>query len=469
MPKNAIGIDIGGTNIRAARVGEDGTILARRALATRRDAADCLADCLALIDSLRDAETVAVGIGVPGQVDFERQAVLSGGYVDLSGLPFAHAMHEATGLPITIDNDASMALIGETARGAAKGLSNAVLLTIGTGIGGAILDHGRILRGSATAGQLGHLVVNPNGRACVCGRKGCVETESSGTAFATHLAEAGLPQNLKAQELMAAAEHDPRAEQVLRRWAQPLRAAIDSLITTLAPEAVLIGGGAGAAALAALERVPPAKSWFDAPVISAALQDDAGITGAAVASFAEGRKAVLVNGVPASGKSGVAQHLSAATGWPILALDTIKAPFLAELGPVDRPMNRRLGRAAYEAIFDTIAAAPQGSVFIIDAWFGFQPLDVLTECLARAGIVKAVEVWCSAAPQVIADRYARRVPSRPAGHPGLEYVPELLILAERAHPTGQHPVLRVDTEKDIDGSALAHDVRILLQAAATGS
>ena len=462
MPKNAIGIDIGGTNIRAARIAEDGPILARRGLATNREARACLQDCLALIAQLRDEETAAIGIGVPGQVDFAAQAVLSGGFVDLSTLPFAAEVRQATGLPVTIDNDANMALIGEAARGAAKGCGNAVLLTIGTGIGGAILDHGRILRGRATAGQLGHLVVNSQGRACVCGRKGCVETESSGTAFGRHLAEAGLPPGLKAQDLIALADQDARAAEVLRRWAEPLRAAIDSLITTLAPEAVLIGGGAGPAALAALERVPEAKSWFHAPVIAAALGDDAGITGAAIASLAQGRKVVLVNGVPASGKSGVARSLSEATGWPILALDTIKNPFLAELGPVDRPMNRRFGMAAYQAIFDTLAAAPPGSTTIVDAWFGFQPIEVLMAGLARAGVARAVEVWCSAPPQTIADRYAARVPTRPQGHPGLEYVPELLKLAGRAEPTGKFAVIRADTEKAIDGKALALDVRALI-------
>lgn len=462
MQGNAIGIDIGGTNIRAARVAADGTILDRRSVATDRDPAGCLQVCLGLIAALRDGNTMAIGAGVPGQVDFDRQIALSGGYVDLSGLPFAALLAEVTGLPVTIDNDANMALLGEARAGAARGYENVVLFTIGTGIGGAILDHGRILRGRSTAGQLGHLVVIPEGRACVCGRRGCVETESSGTAFATHLAEAGLAPHLRAQDLLDLAPTDALATQVLTRWAAPLRAAIDTMITATAPDVVLIGGGAGAAALAALTTVPALKSWFDAPVLSAALQDDAGVTGAALASLPRGRRLVLVNGVPASGKSRVAEALARAGGWPILSLDTVKAPFLAEFAPLDRLTNRRYGIAAYRAIFDVIAQTPPDATVVIDAWFGFQPRALLEEGLTRAGHAQIVEVWCHARPDTVADRYASRAGSRPVGHPGLEYVPELRALAARAAPLGGFPRIDVDTETESDPFELKRQITLLL-------
>ncbi|MBD1206188.1 MAG: ROK family protein [Rhodobacteraceae bacterium] len=460
MALNAIGIDIGGTHIRAARIAGDGTILDRRTLGTDRNAAACLQSCRDLVAALRDDATAAIGVGVPGQVDFAAQTALSGGYVDLSTLPFAQDLAAATGLPVTIDNDANMALVGEARAGAARGLSHAVLLTIGTGIGGAILDNGRLLRGRGTAGQLGHLTVVPDGRACVCGRRGCVETESSGTAFANHLAEAGLPPGLRAQDLLA--RSDPAAEQVLHRWAAPLRHAIDTLITTLAPEAVLIGGGAGAGALAALDRFPPAQSWFAAPVIAAALGDDAGVTGAGMAALTAGRRAVLVNGVPASGKSDIAALLSARTGWPILSLDTVKNPFLLQFAPVDRPTNRRFGTAAYESIFDMVAQHAPDATVIIDAWFGFQPPEVLHAGLARAGITQVAQVWCHARPETIAARYAARVNSRPAGHPGLDYVPELQALAARARPLDGMPMVSADTEAPLDPDALTRALRALL-------
>lgn len=465
MPRTAIGIDIGGTNIRAARIAADGAILARRTVPTDRDPAGCLQVCLNLVATLRDETTAALGVGVPGQVDFSRQLAISGGYVDLSTIPFASLLADETGLPVTIDNDANMALVGESRCGAARGLSHVVLLTIGTGIGGAILDDGRLLRGRGTAGQLGHLTVVPEGRRCVCGRQGCVETESSGTAFGIHLAEAGLPAHLRVEDLLHRQSTDPIAARVLQAWAAPLRRAIDTLITTLAPEAVLIGGGAGAAALAALEGVPAATSWFEGPVRAAALGDDAGVTGAALAALGKGRRAVLVNGVPASGKSGVAAALSARTGWPVLSLDTVKNPFLTEFAPVDRPTNRRFGLAAYNAIFDMVAQHAPDATVIIDAWFGFQPPDILQAGIARAGMSQIVEIWCHARPSVVADRYARRVGTRPAGHPGLDYVPELEQLAARARSLGLFPSIAVDTEQPLDASALEADVRSHLSGA----
>ena len=464
MPRNAIGLDIGGTKTRAARIGPDGTVLAVETRPTDRTAEGCLAQCLSLVAALRDDGTAAIGAGVPGQVDFTAQRVLSGGFVDLSSLAFADRLSAGTGLPVTIDNDANMALAGELRAGAARGLRNVVLLTIGTGIGGAIVDGGTLLRGKGTAGQLGHLPVVPGGRACVCGRRGCVETESSGTAFASHLAEAGLPTTLRAETLMERAGTDPVARAVLLRWATPLRAAIESLITTLAPDAVLLGGGAGAAALRALDLVPTERSWFHAPVLPAHLGEDAGVVGAALSALPQGRRVVLVNGVPASGKSGVAAALARGAGWPVLSLDTVKNPFLMEFAPVDRPTNRRFGKAAYEAIFDMVAQHPPQSTVIVDAWFGFQPVDVLRAGLARAGVSEVVEVWCHAAPETVGARYAARVGQRPAGHPGLDYVPELIRLATGARPLGLAPCVEVDT----DGTVIDPQALLAQVAAAFG-
>jgi glucokinase len=290
----------------------------------------------------------------------------------------------------------------------------------------------------------------------VCGRIGCVETVSSGTAFATHLAEAGLPADTRAEDLLARSDAPARA--VIAAWAMPLRAAIDSLIATCNPDCVVIGGGAGAGAFAALATVPARGVWYSAPVLAATLGDDAGVIGAATAALsAQPRKrVVMINGVPASGKSSVARALADETGWPILTLDTIKNPFLATLPPGDRLFNRTLGRASYAAIFDLVADAPASSTFIIDAWFGFQSLDVLEAGLARAGVTDLAEVWCHAPPQTVGDRYTGRLGSRPAGHPGAEYVPELISLAERAKPTGLAPCQDVDTTMALDLPYLIH-------------
>lgn len=457
---SAIGIDIGGTRLRAARV-SGGAIMARASAPSSSYPREVMARVLALVEQVRNAEVSALGIGVPGQVQATTRRVLSGGYVDLSGFDFAAEVEAATGLPVAIENDATMALLGEAAHGVARGHRNVVMLTIGTGIGGAILEQGKVLRGRGSAGQLGHLCIDPKGRTCVCGRVGCVETTSSGTAFGIHLAEAGLPATTRAEDLLA--RQDATARRVIDAWARPLRAVIDSLIATCNPDCVVIGGGAGHAAVAALATVPERDSWFHAPILSAALGDDAGVIGAATAALqARPRKrAVLVNGVPASGKSGVAHALSNATGWPILSLDTIKNPFLDILPPGDRLFNRTLGRASYAAMFDLIADAPAGSTFVIDAWFGFQPLETLTDHIARSGLADLAEVWCHAPPETVGARYAARLDKRPAGHPGADYVPELIRLAQRAAPTGLAPMFDVDTTQPFKLSAATEWLRSL--------
>lgn len=451
-----IGLDIGGTHLRGARVGADGTIEARAKDASGPDPQAVLDRCLSLIARLRTPGATGIGIGVPGQVDAASRRVLSGGFVDLSGLDLAARVEAAAGLPVTLENDAAMALLGEARAGAARGHASAAMLTIGTGIGGAVLEGGRLLRGGGVAGQLGHMIV-PGGGPCVCGRTGCVETASSGTAFAAHLARAGLPAGTRAEELTA---DDPHG--VLRAWAAPLRAAIDTLVAVCNPGLVVIGGGAGAAMARALALVPPARSWFDAPVVPAALGDDAGVTGAALAARPAGKRLVIVNGVPASGKSAVARALADRTGWPLYALDTVKGPFLAALAPVDRPFNRLLGRAAYDAIFDLLADAPAGATAILDAWFGFQPVDVLRDGLRRAGIADLAEVWCHAPPEVVGARYAARAADRPAGHPGADYVPELVALARTARPTGLAEPFRLDTTGPPDLGALTAWLRTAL-------
>lgn len=445
----AIGIDIGGTHLRAARISSSGAIEAEARDASDRDPDIVIERLIGLVAAVDAPDVVAIGIGVPGRVDTATNRVLSGGYVDLSTRDVAAIISARAGRPVVLDNDAAMALVAEAAIGAGKGWKNLAILTIGTGIGGGIMTDGKLLRGRATAGQLGHIVVDTDGPECLCGGRGCVETLSSGTALGLHMARHGIPPGTRAASLIERAKAgDATALAVLSDWAGPLRAAVDTLVATLDSDRIILGGGLGREAADALALLPTTKTWYECPVVAATLGDAAGVIGAGLAALGaqkRGHRLVMVNGVPASGKSTVASMISQARGWPLLALDTVKNPFLAEIGNVDRPFNRVLGRASYRAMFDVIGAAPDGSTFVVDAWFGFQPKELLEELIAKGEVSEIVEIWCSAPPQLIADRYRARAGARLPGHPGAEYADELAILAAKAEPMALGPVLRVDT------------------------
>ncbi|MEM8663010.1 MAG: AAA family ATPase [Pseudomonadota bacterium] len=171
------------------------------------------------------------------------------------------------------------------------------------------------------------------------------------------------------------------------------------------------------------------------------------------------RRAVLVNGVPASGKSTVSNHLvrhliSRQIAAVPLSLDTVKEGLFAHIGTGDRDHNRMLGRASYHSIFASIAAFPDSLVPVIDAWHGFQPEAVLRAHLARAEIALVVEVWCMVTPATAAQRYRKRAATRHSGHLPASYADELFTLAGCAEPVGIGPVVGIDTEAPIDPSRL---------------
>jgi glucokinase len=176
------------------------------------------------------------------------------------------------------------------------------------------------------------------------------------------------------------------------------------------------------------------------------------------------RRAILVNGVPASGKSTVSARLVPMleeAGIPAvpLSLDTVKEALFAHLGTGDREENRRLGRASYQAIFDSIAAFPDSLVPVVDAWHGFQPPEVLRGHLERARIDHVVEVWCRVAPETAAARYRAR--ARHPGHPPASYADELRALAGRARPMGFGPVVEIDSDGPPDPAVMANIIRRL--------
>ncbi len=282
MP-NAIGIDIGGTKTRAARVSAEGRILAHLSAATADGAQAVLASLMGMISELRDDKTTAVGIGAPGRVDAGSGQILSGGYVDLSVLPLNRLVHEAIGLNVFTDNDASMALVGEARCGAARGHAHVVMLTIGTGIGGAVMADGHIFRGNGAAGQLGHITVSAAGEGCNCGRHGCLESECSGTALRRLLGDFGFATGTPVGAVLR--DRSPQAVALVQAWATPMRAGIDSLVAAFGPQIVVLGGGLGEFAVQALGQVPAISPWFQYRVSVAALGDDAGVIGAALAAL----------------------------------------------------------------------------------------------------------------------------------------------------------------------------------------
>ncbi len=180
------------------------------------------------------------------------------------------------------------------------------------------------------------------------------------------------------------------------------------------------------------------------------------------------RRAILVNGVPASGKTTFADRLArflVAEGIAAapLGLDTVKEALFAHLGAGDRERNRMLGRASYQAIFDSVARFPDAIVPVVDAWHGFQPVEAVRENLARARIDAPIEVWCAVTPETAAARYKARGPARHHGHPPASYAEELRGLAARAAPLSLGPVVRVDCETEVPRATLVA-IRDLLAA-----
>ncbi|QQU53192.1 AAA family ATPase [Serratia liquefaciens] len=170
----------------------------------------------------------------------------------------------------------------------------------------------------------------------------------------------------------------------------------------------------------------------------------------------DGKTVILVNGVPASGKSTVARALAHHFDLPYLSLDGIKEPFMARLDNINRELNRQLGYAAYQAIWSMVAQAPLRCIYVIDAWFGFQSREQLRQYLREAGVTQVLEVWNQISGELAAERYAARTGQRPKGHPGAEYLPELRALADRVMPMALGPVLRIEQAQPLDIDRVYH-------------
>jgi glucokinase len=312
-PAGAIGIDLGGTNLKLALLDGEHRIVARLTMPTGgvegHDAV--IARMIDGIGELRGrapgVPVAGVGVGVPGMVD-----MATGITVDVPNLPgrwtdvpVGAAIAGATGLSVGLINDGKAFAVAEHRLGAAAGFDTALMVAVGTGIGGAIVAHRHVLFGiGGAAGEIGHLIVQPDGMRCTCGNLGCVETLSSGPAivgeavrrivqgFATNLNDlSGGDLNAITPELVARAAEmgDPLAADVMDRAGLWLGVALAGGIALVAPEVVVIGGGvapAGSQYFAVAEAAARARcgvTEIDRVVFRpAVLGYDAGVIGAAL-------------------------------------------------------------------------------------------------------------------------------------------------------------------------------------------
>ena len=184
MTRTALAIDIGGTKIAAGVVDETGALLARAAAPTV--GATLFDDVLGLVASVRHRDEVVCGVGCGGPMTRGGESVSPLNIPAWRGFPLRSRLVEALGdLAVFVDNDAKALALGEGWIGAAAGAQNYIGMVVSTGVGGGVVLDGRLLGGAAgNAGHIGHVIVEPEGRDCVCGARGCLEAEASGTAIA---------------------------------------------------------------------------------------------------------------------------------------------------------------------------------------------------------------------------------------------------------------------------------------------
>jgi glucokinase len=262
----AVGIDIGGTNIVAGTVPEDGgAVLGLVSEPTfPEQGADAVLSRIvrlarASMQAARGTEIAGIGIGSPGPLDTKSGVVLLTPNLGWTNFPLRDRLQQALGLPATLDNDANCAVFGEWWRGAARGTSHVVGLTIGTGIGGGIVLDGAIYHGASDiAGELGHMTIDSTGRRCKCGNYGCLEAYASGPQIAARAvegieagADSSLPGYVRgdlgkitAQVVYEAAhDGDEFALEVVRDTAKFLGAGVANVINIFNPQVVVICGG----------------------------------------------------------------------------------------------------------------------------------------------------------------------------------------------------------------------------------
>ncbi|WP_307807642.1 ROK family protein [Nocardioides xinjiangensis] len=304
-----VGVDIGGTKVLAGTVDTDGRVVRTASRTTpgrrgvTREAEDALVS--AVLEAAGGRAVAAVGIAAAGFVDSAGERVVFAPHLPWQGEPLRELLAERLGCPVALDNDANCAARAEAHHGAARGAAHAVMITMGTGIGGAVLLRGEVVRGaSGMAGEFGHMQVVPAGRPCECGRRGCWEQYSSGNALVRRARSlmteqpsvllkmsGGDPGRVTGPMVTAAAEQGDRvAREAFTSVGDWLGMGAANLVAALDPEVVVIGGGVSAAgdlllapARDALSRTLVGAGHRRVPdLIAARLGPRAGVVGAAL-------------------------------------------------------------------------------------------------------------------------------------------------------------------------------------------
>jgi len=304
---HAIGIDIGGTKIAGAVVSETGEILVEERVATQAGDSEAIIDAVVrMIERLALGRAVtAAGVAAPGFIDAKQSTVYYTPNINWRNEPLRERLLQRLNLDITIDNDANAAGWAEYRFGAGRNLNDMTMLTIGTGVGGAIVSQGRLFRGGfGTGAELGHLRVVPDGLPCGCGARGCIEQYGSGRALlrmANEIADVGgiglalADARRDHGELDGAivgtliAANDPGAVHALEQLGHWLGQACASLSAVLDPEVFVFGGGVSIAGDLLLDPIResyrqnvPARGYHPEPdFVIAELVNNAGVVGAA--------------------------------------------------------------------------------------------------------------------------------------------------------------------------------------------
>lgn len=311
-PVITIGLDVGGTKVLGVAVDpvDARTVLAEERVPTPEGGSGLVDTLVALIKTLSDAVpgVDAVGVGVPGLVDRAGTLRMGPHLSALHDLPLARLLGERAGVVATADNDANCHAVAEHACGGAAGVDDALVVTFGTGIGAGIITGGSLLRGAnGFAGEPGHMVVDPNGLPCPCGKRGCWERYASGTGLAALARRAahdgrldavvatvgGDPEAVQGEDVTAGARAgDTGALAVLGDLSQWIALGLANLANILDPGVIVFGGGLVEAADLLL---PEIRSRFadlvmagdrrpSVPIVPAELGERAGAIGAALVS-----------------------------------------------------------------------------------------------------------------------------------------------------------------------------------------